>query len=177
MMQEVFSGVELPNYFWIRFIVTMVVLALIPSLRYISKKFVYHAGFLTSKSSFRIDHTYRIIGMCINITCVVIVAILWGVDPSRVIVVLSSVFAVIGVAMFAQWSVLSNITSGLVIFFSMPFRIGDEIEIVDKDNPIRATVENVLTFTIHLRKDNGDLVIMSNTIFMQKVISVKEKKD
>lgn len=78
--------------------------------------------------------------------------------------------------MFAQWSILSNITAGIVLFFSMPFRIGDEIEIIDKDHPIKATIENVLTFTIHLRREEGDLVIMSNTQFLQKVISIKDNK-
>jgi hypothetical protein len=28
------------------------------------------------------------------------------------------------VYMFAQWSILSNITSGIILFFSFPFKIG-----------------------------------------------------
>ena len=43
-----------------------------------------------------------------------------------------------GVAMFAQWSILSNITSGIILFFSFPFKIGDLILIHDKDFPIEA---------------------------------------
>lgn len=32
-------------------------------------------------------------------------------------VFLSSVFAVIGVALFAQWSILSNVTASIIVFF------------------------------------------------------------
>ena len=47
--------------------------------------------------------------------------IIWGVQLQSLNVFLSSIFAVIGVAFFAQWSILSNITAGVVMFFSFPY--------------------------------------------------------
>lgn len=168
--------IDIPAYFWTKIIVTGILLILIPSIKYLTKRFVVKTGLLNSKSELRIAQTSKLISMIINLFAIVTIAIIWGVDPGKVFVVFSSVFAIIGVALFAQWSVLSNITAGIIIFFSMPFRIGDKIEIIDKDHPIVATVENVLTFTIHLRTDEGDLVVMSNTQFLQKVFSIKGPK-
>lgn len=45
-------------------------------------------------------------------------AIVWNVQLGGITVLASSVFAVIGVALFAQWSILSNLTSSIIIFFN-----------------------------------------------------------
>lgn len=170
-----FLEIDVPSHFWMRIIITGVLLILNPSSKYLIKRIILHIGILESKSELRINQIIRLINMIINLSFIVTLAIIWGVDPGRMLVVFSSVFAIIGVALFAQWSILSNVTAGIVIFFSMPFRIGDRIEIIDKDHPIVATVENVLTFTIHLRTDEDDLIVMSNTQFLQKVFSIKKR--
>ena len=40
---------------------------------------------------------------------------IWGVEFNDLGWVMSSVFAVIGIGFFAQWSILCNITSGIII--------------------------------------------------------------
>ena len=57
----------------------------------------------------------------------IIVAFIWGIDIRGVLIFASSFFAIVGIALFASWSVLSNITSGIIIFFSFPYKIGDKI--------------------------------------------------
>ena len=66
----------------------------------------------------------------------IILIVLWGVDTKNIFLTLSSVFAVVGIALFAQWSVLSNITAGVILFFSSAYRIGNYIKILDKDLPV-----------------------------------------
>jgi hypothetical protein len=39
------------------------------------------------------------------------------VQTKDIFIALSSITTVVGVAMFAQWSILSNITSGVILFF------------------------------------------------------------
>ena len=56
-----------------------------------------------------------------TIFCTVLGLIMvWGVQIKDLGLVFSSVFAVIGVGFFAQWSILSNITSGIIMFFTFP---------------------------------------------------------
>ncbi|HLT51146.1 MAG TPA: mechanosensitive ion channel domain-containing protein [Arenibacter sp.] len=97
---------------------------------------------------------------------------IWGVDIG---LVFSSVFAVIGIAFFAQWSILSNITAGVILFFSFPFKIGDKIKIMDKEIDLPGEVyliEDIRAFHIHLRRSNGELFTYPNNLMLQKAIGL-----
>ena len=97
---------------------------------------------------------------------------IWGVNTKNLVLALSSVFAVIGVAFFAQWSIISNVTAGIVIFFSLHLRIGDRIKIHDKDIPSEAIVKDLKLFYIHLETDEGERIAYPNNLLLQKGISV-----
>jgi MscS family membrane protein len=53
-------------------------------------------------------------------------AFILGADTGDITLLFSSVFAVIGIGLFAIWSILSNITSGVIMFFSFPYKVGDK---------------------------------------------------
>ena len=88
------------------------------------------------------------------------------------IIALSSITTVVGVAMFAQWSILSNITSGIILFFFFPFRIGDVIQVHDKDFPIQAEIEDIKAFHIYLKTTDGQRITYPNNLLLQKGISI-----
>ena len=98
-----------------------------------------------------------------------------GADFGDIAVVFSSVFAVIGIALFAIWSILSNVTSGVIMFFSFPYKVGDKIKIHDKDYPIEAIIEDIRAFQLILREDNGDLVTYPNNLILQKAVTLIQK--
>ncbi|MGM0635411.1 MAG: mechanosensitive ion channel domain-containing protein [Bacteroidota bacterium] len=101
--------------------------------------------------------------------------VIWGVDIREVTIIFSSVFAVIGIGLFAVWSVLSNITSGIIMFFSFPYKIGDKIQIHDKDAPIEGIIEDIKAFQIHLRNDKNELITYPNNLILQKPVTLIEK--
>ncbi|NND80499.1 MAG: mechanosensitive ion channel family protein [Maribacter sp.] len=107
----------------------------------------------------------------------------WGVNFKEIGLLFSSVFAVIGVAMFASWSILSNVTAGIILFFSFPFKIGDRIKILDGEFAEEADILDIKAFHLYLRKDNGELVTYPNNLLLQKGValiaknSVSEKTD
>lgn len=103
--------------------------------------------------------------------CLVIFAI-WGVNAGNLYAFFSTTFAVIGVAFFAQWSILSNITSGIILFFSFPFRIGDVIKIHDKDFPIEAQIEDIKAFHTILRTLDGEMITYPNSLLLQKSVAI-----
>lgn len=122
----------------------------------------------------------RLIGRYVTVTfllfALLIEAFVLGVKINDIVVVFSSVFAVIGITLFASWSILSNVTSGIVMFFSFPYKIGDKIHIHDKDYEITGIIEDIRSFQIHLRKDDGELVTYPNNLMLQKAVSLIEKK-
>lgn len=95
--------------------------------------------------------------------------LLMGLGYSQVHVFLSSVFAVIGVALFAQWSILSNITASLVIFFGFPYRVGDFVKVADKDEDISGVIEEISLFHVIIRRGE-DWVTYPNTLILQKAV-------
>ena len=85
----------------------------------------------------KVLHSSRgfIIKKAINITLILMVVLIlffiWGVRQSDLVFFIGSVLTVTGVALFAQWSLLSNMTSSLIIFFNHPIKINDHISILE----------------------------------------------
>jgi small-conductance mechanosensitive channel len=97
-------------------------------------------------------------------------AVIWNVQLGGVMVFASSIFAVIGVALFAQWSILSNLTSSVIIFFTFPARVGDKIKIIDGDNSITGEIIEISLFQIEILDESDNIVLYPNNLFLQKPI-------
>lgn len=89
----------------------------------------------------------------------------------------TSILTVIGVAFFAQWSILSNITAGIIVFFSSPFRIGDTIKILDKDYPIEAKIIDIKSFYTLLKTAEGEQISLPNNLLLQKGIVIVSEEE
>lgn len=156
-------------------IASVITVILFPVSRYLLGKLIIKSGRIIQMPMARIMQIKRVVCILLNILFVFILAVIWGVQPDNIIVGISSIFAIIGVAFFAQWSILSNITAGIIMFFSAPFRVGDRVHILDKDIPIIARIENIQTFYTHIRTDDDELIVIPNNLFLQKVVSVLKK--
>lgn len=156
----------------IQIIVTGVLILALPVVKYVTRKLIKKYAFLNKKIESRTNQVLRVILISINLTFFISLIIIWGVDPRNLLIALSSIFAVIGVALFAQWSLLSNITAGIIIFFTSQFRIGDHIRIMDKDMPFDARVEDILSFHVLLRTREGEIVSYPNSLFFQKGVTI-----
>ncbi len=100
--------------------------------------------------------------------------LIWGVNFREIGLIFSSVFAVIGVALFASWSILSNITAGVILFFTFPYKIGDRIRIHDKEleEDREFVIEDIRAFHVHLRMRSGELLTYPNNLFLQKAVTL-----
>ncbi|MEW4922611.1 mechanosensitive ion channel domain-containing protein [Algibacter sp. 2305UL17-15] len=123
----------------------------------------------------RIRLIRRYVTVALFLVAILIEASILGAEFDELALIFSSVFAIIGIGLFAIWSILSNITSGIIMFFNFPYKVGDKIEIHDKDFPIRAIIEDIRAFQLHLRLDNGDLVTYPNNLILQKAVTLVEK--
>lgn len=81
---------------------------------------------------------------------------------------LSSIFAVLGVALIAQWSMLSNITASVLIFFVFPYRIGDKIKI-ESDEMVGVIVD-IGMFHISIKRDDDNVILYPNNLILQKAV-------
>lgn len=100
----------------------------------------------------------------------ILLTAIWGVDYDGLFLFASSILAVLGVALFAQWSLLSNVTSSVILFFSFPARIGDKIEIIDGANIITGTITEINVFQMLLRDDKGYEISYPNSLILQRPV-------
>ena len=117
----------------------------------------------------------KFLQVILAIVTLTFILIVWGVDQSELFMFIASVLTVIGIAMFAQWSHLSNLTSGVIIFFNHSVKLDDTISIIDKDYEVEGRVSDIGLFFVRLKTKNGEEVSLPNNIFMQKMIKKIKK--
>jgi small-conductance mechanosensitive channel len=163
---------EFLKYYLIQEISTIILLLTVFLSRRIVSKLVKRYATASQIIEKRTNLVIKYINILITILAVITLILIWGVQTKDIFITISSVATVIGVAMFAQWSILSNITSGIILFFSFPFKIGDFIYIHDKDFPEEGEIVDIGAFHVTLKSHSGEMVIYPNNLFFQKGISI-----
>jgi len=162
MIQEVYSEI----------IGTLITTAVFIILSVIIKKLIKRYARASHLSEHRTNLISKYIDFFMMAVYIVIIIAVWGLKAENLFQYLGGILTIIGVAFFAQWSILSNITSGIILFFSFPFRIGDVIKVHDKDFPIEAQIEDIKAFHTILRTRDGELITYPNSLLLQKGVSI-----
>lgn len=168
---------ELINDFTKELVATGILLILVVLSRLIVSKLVRSFAKRSHTIEKRTRLVLKYIHLLMNIIAVIALIIIWGVQTKDIFIVLSSITTVVGVAMFAQWSILSNITSGIILFFSFPYKIGDYIFIHDKDFPIQAEIEDIGAFHVYLKTKEGEIIVYPNNLMLQIGITILKHPD
>ncbi|NOQ75735.1 MAG: mechanosensitive ion channel [Crocinitomix sp.] len=106
----------------------------------------------------------------LNLVFIAALVTTWSVEQEDILLLLSSIVTVLGIAFFAQWSHLSNITSGVIIFLSTSTKIGDNIRIMDKDFDLEGEIFDIGLMFFKLRNAQGEIISLPNNIILQKAI-------
>ncbi len=104
---------------------------------------------------------------------VVVLSIVWGIDIKGLLVLASSMIAVVGVALFAAWSLLSNITAFFILLGQRSFAQGKTVRIIDGSNAIEGTIIEVNLFSTELKTSDGELVVYPNNLIVSRPVVVK----
>ena len=110
----------------------------------------------------------------ILITFFIVIFSIFGINRSEIVVFVGSLLTILGIAFFAQWSILSNITSGIIIFFNHPVKLDDTLLIMDKDYEFEGTISDIGLFFVILKTKDGEKVTIPNNVFIQKMIKKKK---
>ena len=118
---------------------------------------------------------HRIINLFLFIFVTVSLISIWNIDKKDLIVFLTSVVTVLGIAFFAQWSILSNITSSLILFFNHPLKIGQNFRVLDKEYDVEGKLIDISFFFMYIRNEEGYLITIPTSVALQKTIVTKEE--
>ncbi|HWS60746.1 MAG TPA: mechanosensitive ion channel family protein [Flavobacterium sp.] len=168
---------ELINDFTKELVATGILFVLLILTRFIVSKLVRSFAKRSQTIEKRTRLVLKYIHLLMNIIAIIALIVIWGVQTKDIFIVLSSITTIVGVAMFAQWSILSNITSGIILFFSFPYKIGDYIIIHDKDFPIEAEIEDIGAFHVYLKTQKGEIIVYPNNLMLQIGITILKHPD
>ncbi len=125
-------------------------------------KYKYHKS--------RIKIVRKIILAIAMVILAVITAFIWGINASKLATYIASLFTVLGIAFVAQWSLLSNITATIIIFFNHQVHIGDTIQILDKEFQIEGEISDVGIFFTIIKTNEGEYISLPSNVFIQKMV-------
>lgn len=154
---------------------SIVIIVILVIFQIILRQAAHRVGKRTEINITRTRLMFKYINILVSLIAFFMFSFAWGMGLGELSLIFSSTFAVIGVALFAIWSILSNVTSGIIMFFSFPYRIGDKIKIHDKDMPIEAVIEDIRAFHLHLRTEDGELTTYPNNLILQKAVTLVQK--
>jgi small-conductance mechanosensitive channel len=135
----------------------------------VAKKFNFHEP--------RVKVVKKIINIVLLIITAGIILFIWGVDQSQLALFISTLLTILGIAFVAQWSILSNVTATLIIFFNHPARLGDHITIVDKEYPIEGVIIDIGMFFVIIKTNDGEKITVPSNVFILKMVKRKDLDD
>ncbi|MAN59310.1 MAG: mechanosensitive ion channel protein MscS [Flavobacteriaceae bacterium] len=165
------------DYLLFQIVKSVSVIVVLLILRYILARTVKQFSLKSERVEHRTGLIIKHIDFGVIFLIILGLILIWGVEIKDLGVVLSSVFAVIGVGFFAQWSILSNITSGIIMFFTFPYKIGDYIKIHDKEYPYEGIIEDIKAFQIIIRTTAGEIITYPNSMMLQKGVTVVKPEE
>ncbi len=153
-------------------LITVILLIIVLVLNSLSKRAIRRFG----KTSAINMNNRKIIFYLSNLffygLAIVVITLIWGVNLQEFSVFISSTLAVVGIGFVAQWSILSNLTASVILFFSHPLRLGDRVRVMDKDFDWTGKVEDISGFYLFMRTDDGRKISIPTNLVIQKGIEI-----
>jgi small-conductance mechanosensitive channel len=119
----------------------------------------------------------RVVQLFSSIATIVLLMGVWGFKQNEIALFASTILTALGIAFFAKWSLLSNITSSILIFFNHPVKLGDYIRVLHKDYHYEGEVTEMNYFFVHIKTDANEIITIPNSHFFEKSFSVTDKKE
>ncbi|MEN9304683.1 MAG: hypothetical protein RL264_3112 [Bacteroidota bacterium] len=157
----------------IQLIETVVLLFIIIGLKILLRNYVN--GFLTKLDLDlkKKQILHRIVNLFLTLLFITITAAIWNIDRDQLIVFFTSIITVLGIAFVAQWSILTNITASLILFFNHPVKIGQRVRVLDKEYDVQGKLIDISLFFMYIKDNEGHLITIPNSVFIQKTVQTE----
>lgn len=108
----------------------------------------------------------RIARLCTALIGVLVLVVVWGIEFDSMLIFASTTVTLIGVAFFASWSILSNITAHFVILLNPSFKRGTFVRILDADNYAEGYISELTIFSTKLVTENREVIVYPNNLLL-----------
>ncbi len=128
---------------------------------------------LSEESALKAFNIMRIIIGTMTLAALFLV---WGIDFSGLLLVSTSLITITGVALFANWSLLSNITAYFILLFQPSYSRGNFIRVFEGDNFVEGTIADVNLFNIKLITDEQEIILYPNNLLLTRLTMLNPRK-
>jgi small-conductance mechanosensitive channel len=105
--------------------------------------------------------TQRIINLFLTILATIILAGIWNIKRGELMVFLTSVITVLGIAF-------------LILFFNHPLKIGQNVRVLEKDYDVEGQLIDISFFFMYVRDKDGNTITIPTSVALQKtIVSIK----
>lgn len=141
------------------------------TLRYFVKLKILNSIFKNSEKK----DVLKLINLILVVIFIIIIVAIWSVKQENILVVASSLLTVLGVALFAEMSILSNITACLILFFQHPIKVGDTVVITHEGKDIEGDLIDITYFFVFIKTQNRATLTIPNALLLKSSFLVIEK--
>ena len=158
----------------IELVVSLVVIVLFLISRKVIRRLVLRHAQKNNFEKSRVLYVSKITGFVNVLIFSMFLGITWEVSLSGLSFYFASIFTVVGVALFAHWSILSNVTASVILYFFFPYKIGSKIRIQDGENSVEGLVIDIKMFYMDIELEDSRRASYPNNLAIQKAsISLK----
>ncbi|WP_068378523.1 mechanosensitive ion channel domain-containing protein [Paraglaciecola hydrolytica] len=124
----------------------------------------------------QVTKAYHMVRLVTATLTIAVILLFWGIDFSGLLIFSTSIITLLGVALFASWSILSNVTSFFIMLFHTSFRRGNYLRIIDGDNYIEGYIAELGLMNTKLTTSNNEHVIYPNNLLLARPIFVNPNR-
>ncbi|WP_109830386.1 mechanosensitive ion channel domain-containing protein [Reichenbachiella versicolor] len=158
ILEEYYKNIILTTAVWLVYFV----------IRYAIRSSVKAFGKRQNLAHLRIMHVSKVFIVFVLILVLVSTGVIWNISLEGLSLYITSFFTIAGIGLFASWSILSNITAAVILFFYFPYKIGDRIKILDGDQTLEGTINDMTLFTIIITTLKEEVVVIPNNVILSK---------
>lgn len=169
---------SLLDRYWLELLLSISLVFIYYGIKAITRKLVFRHAYRNDLNPGRSVYMMKFFTIFFSALLWIGLFAVWNLRAQSLFMYFGTFFTVAGVALFAQWSILSNITASVILFFSFPFKIGSKIKIMDDKNSVIGIVDDITFFVIQIRTAEGNMVSYPNNLAIQKgIMAFDEKND
>ncbi len=102
------------------------------------------------------------IRMVTNVISIVLILFVWGFDFNGLMTMSVGLIALLGVSLFASWSILSNVTAFFVLVFHESYKRGNFIRVIAGDNYLEGYISEINLFNTKLITEDKEVIVYPN---------------
>jgi small-conductance mechanosensitive channel len=122
-----------------------------------------------------LDKAKTSLKMLLNLISIALILFIWGFDFNGLMTVSAGLVALLGVSLFAGWSILSNVTAFFLLIFHESYKRGNFIRVISSDNYIEGYIAEINLFNTKLITEEKEIVVYPNILLMSNPAVINPK--